>query len=190
MGKLKYLANNLAEIYKASSKARNLISRITSYSRTNSDQAFQYLSPDEIIEEVLQMTRPAMLGKVAVQLSLSCPEPCIYGDRLQLMQLFMNLIVNAYQAMSGNEGEVTIQSELKDGKVKVSVRDTGKGMTEEEKKRIFEPYFTTKGEAGTGLGLMISDRIAKAHGAEIEFDSTLGEGTEFIVIFPENSKTE
>jgi signal transduction histidine kinase len=99
----------------------------------------------------------------------------------------MNLISNAVQAIKSkrvqNQTEyLTIKTSFEKEKVKISIKDTGIGMTEETKHRIFEPFFTTKdiGE-GTGLGLSIVFGIIEKHKGHIDVISTLGEGTEFII---------
>ena len=85
-------------------------------------------------------------------------------------------------------GILKIHAGSRDGKVTVVFQDTGKGMTGEELSRIFEPFYTTKGDAGTGLCLPSSKRIAETHGAEITVKSEPGKGTEFSVIFQEKKK--
>ena len=181
------LAENLSEIYNASSRAKQLIARMASFSRVTDSASFQYLSPDTVIEDVRLMAKPAVPSFVEVQESLNCPEPCIYGDRMQLIQMFLNIVLNAFQAMRDG-GILKIHTGIRDGKVTVVFQDTGKGMTGEELSRIFEPFYTTKGDAGTGLGLPISKRIAETHGAEITVKSEPGKGTEFSVIFQEKKK--
>ncbi|MCY1523833.1 Sensor protein ZraS [compost metagenome] len=105
----------------------------------------------------------------------------------KINQVFMNLVSNAIQAIKSKttqseEEFLTIKSWYIEQQVKISIRDTGTGMTEETKRRIFEPFFTTKdiGE-GTGLGLSIVFSIIEKHKGTIEVNSKLNEGTEFII---------
>ncbi len=103
----------------------------------------------------------------------------------QLNQVFMNLIVNAIQAIE-REGTVTLTTTpVGDDHVRVAIRDTGCGMPEEIRQKIFDPFFTTKpvGE-GTGLGLSISQRIVEAHSATLEIESEPGQGTEITITLP------
>ena len=183
------LIENLSQIYKASSRAKHLISKITSFARIDDDAEFQYFSPDSLVEDVRLMAKPAIPGNVAVQLNLGCPEPCIYGDRMQLVQVCLNIVLNAFQAMEDAGGTLTIRTECGEGEVKIFFKDTGKGMTSEQAGRIFDTFYTTKGEAGTGLGLPIAMRIVKAHGGNIKVNSAPGLGAEFIVILPEKTIT-
>jgi two-component system, NtrC family, sensor kinase len=104
----------------------------------------------------------------------------------QLNQVFMNILTNAVQAMS-EKGTITVKTfvEKSTNSVKISIADNGKGMPEEVKNKIFQPFFTTKkvGE-GTGLGLSISYGIVKKHDGQIEVDSLLGRGTTFVISLP------
>ncbi len=103
----------------------------------------------------------------------------------QLKQVFMNLLVNAVQAIEG-EGTVTVTT-ARDGddRVRVSIRDTGQGMTEDVRAKVFDPFFTTKPVGqGTGLGLFISHGIVERHGGSIDVASAPGEGTELTITLP------
>ncbi|MCB2220425.1 MAG: PAS domain S-box protein [Bacteroidetes bacterium] len=104
----------------------------------------------------------------------------------QLNQVFMNVINNALEAIEG-EGKLIIRTWQEKGYIKVSIKDTGKGMPEKIKKKIFEPFFTTKEVGkGTGLGLSISFGIIEKHKGRIEVNSEPGKGTEFIMLIPDN----
>ncbi len=96
----------------------------------------------------------------------------------------MNLISNAADAIEG-KGIINIKTWQKDGFAKISITDSGKGMSEEVRSKIFEPFFTTKDVGkGTGLGLSISHGIIEKHGGSIEAKSTEGKGSAFIVSLP------
>ena len=106
-----------------------------------------------------------------------------YGS--QLNQVFMNVLVNAIQAIAG-EGTLTLTTRLVDeARVEISIRDTGCGMSDEVRKKIFDPFFSTKpvGE-GSGLGLSISHGIVEDHGGSITAESQPGEGTEIKITLP------
>ncbi|HEY0547012.1 MAG TPA: ATP-binding protein [Pyrinomonadaceae bacterium] len=109
------------------------------------------------------------------------PVSCYAG---QLNQVWMNLLVNAAQAVNGN-GEVSITTSLKDAEVQVSISDNGCGIASEHLQKIFDPFFTTKpvGE-GTGLGLSIIYGIIERHGGSISVESTIGKGTDFHITIP------
>jgi len=99
----------------------------------------------------------------------------VKGDRVALEQLLLNLLLNAAQAVEG-PGKVSVAVREEEGSVVVEVADTGRGIPEEDLGRIAEPFFSTRPE-GTGLGLAIAQRIAQAHGRELEFESAPGIGT-------------
>ena len=120
-----------------------------------------------------------------------CDVPPIRCFPSQLKQVFMNLLVNAYQAIeqklgdSHDQGRIDIQSEMKGDGVAISIRDTGTGIPARDQARIFDPFFTTKEVgAGTGLGLATSYSIVRRHGGRIDVDSEPGEGTTFTVWLP------
>ncbi len=110
--------------------------------------------------------------------------PLIEGFPGKINQVFMNILINAVQAMP-ERGKIFITTSLKENFVQISIRDTGTGMSEEVKSRIFEPFFTTKdvGE-GIGLGLAISFGVIEQHKGNIAVESVLGKGTEFIITLP------
>jgi len=107
----------------------------------------------------------------------------IVGDPNHLIQVFMNLIVNAIQAIGEKEGEITISSCDKENCISISVKDTGPGISEENISKLFNPFHTTK-ESGTGLGLAISKKIIEEHNGNIYVNSKVGEGTTFTVDLP------
>ena len=106
------------------------------------------------------------------------------ADHFQMEQLFLNLVLNAVQAMP-NGGTLTLRTRLRRGKVVAEVEDDGEGIAEETRERIFDPFFSTRevGE-GTGLGLAVSDSIVAAHGGTLEVQSMVGKGSVFRVSFP------
>jgi signal transduction histidine kinase len=109
----------------------------------------------------------------------------VLGDPERLQQLFLNLFMNAVDAMpDGGELRVSLESTA-DGKIKITVADEGQGIPERDLPRIFEPFFTSK-EAGTGngLGLMVAKGIVKDHGGSMEVTSEQGHGTEFRILLP------
>jgi two-component system sensor histidine kinase HydH len=111
----------------------------------------------------------------------AAPEMVI-GDESLLQQAFMNLLLNAVEAM-GNGGELTVATESGPGQVKISIRDTGAGIAPENLPQVFDTFFTTK-KNGTGLGLAICRRIVEEHRGTIEVQSEVGRGATFILTLP------
>ena len=126
-----------------------------------------------------------MLGCVEVDKKIAAEKLMTEGDQNQLQEAFLNLMINAVQAMEEKGGILTIRtfSEIIKSKVVVQISDTGMGMNEETQKRIFDPFFTTK-KTGTGLGLSVCFGIIESHGGSMEVDSRLGVGTTFTVKLP------
>jgi signal transduction histidine kinase len=115
----------------------------------------------------------------------------VLGVKGQLHQVFINLITNAVNAMPEGAGRLRITTRAERDRMLVRVTDNGAGIPEDLRERIFEPFFSTKGEGkGTGLGLSIVRNILQQHGAEIEVESSLGEGTTFIVTLPRPPETD
>jgi len=123
-------------------------------------------------------------GRVEVEYRLDPTEPFVMADSFQLDQLFLNLVLNARQAMPEG-GQLTLRTLRKEGTILVEVRDTGVGIPQEMRERIFNPFVTTRevGE-GTGLGLTVSDSIVASHGGTLDVESTVGQGSVFRVSFP------
>lgn len=140
-------------------------------------------SLNEVVEKTAQLLGPELENRgLQVQLKLARRLPEAPLDATQIQQVLVNLIKNAMQAMTRG-GILTLQTADSPESVWVSVADTGAGIPSEQLSRIFEPFYTTK-KKGSGLGLMIVQRIVRAHNGRIELESTLGRGTRFRVWLP------
>ncbi len=107
-----------------------------------------------------------------------------FADADQLQQVFLNLFLNARDAMP-NGGELFVETSAADGKIKIEIADEGSGIDEKNLKQIFDPFFTTKQTGkGTGLGLAVCYGIITAHGGRIEVSPNNGKGTRFLIYFP------
>ncbi len=106
----------------------------------------------------------------------------ILGDASQLQQAFLNLFLNAMDAMPEG-GELKVATETLDGWLQIRIEDTGCGMTREQLDHLFEPFYTTK-ETGTGLGLAITKRIIEDHKGRIKVESSVNQGTRFEILLP------
>jgi signal transduction histidine kinase len=142
------------------------------------------------IREVIELTRSeAVKNDVWVQTEFADGLPLIQGDRVQLQQVMLNLIVNAVEATSGvSEGsrELLISTrKAETGGVRVAVRDTGPGLTPEALEHLFEPFYTTK-PSGLGLGLSICHSIIEAHGGRLWTSTNVPRGAVFQFTLPEH----
>lgn len=185
------LYDDILEIYNASCKAKNIISRLSDLSRKNTDMTFRSVSPDDVIRKTLEVATPAKPRKVEVKRNLNCWDQRLRANEIQLSQLMLNLILNSFHAMEDRGGVLTVDTSFDEKHIHIRVSDTGCGIPEDVKQRIFEPFFTTK-EAGkgTGLGLAIAAQVVEDHKGEIKVDSREGEGTTFTVSLPRFSETE
>jgi PAS domain S-box-containing protein len=140
-------------------------------------------SVNQVMIETLELLRPEIENRgqrITEKLVKSLPEvPC---DPAQLKQVFVNLIRNAMQAMNRG-GELTVETGSNNEAAFVSISDTGSGIPEEKLNQLFQPFFTTK-KKGTGLGLMIVQRIIREHAGRIDVESKPGKGTTFRVWLP------
>jgi len=142
---------------------------------------------NQILEESLQLvTNQLKLSKVKVKSRFAENLEPVSGDKQQLIQVFLNLTLNAIDAMPGG-GVLSIEtSTVKEGGyLKVDIRDNGVGIPDHVKPHIFDPFFTTKSQGkGTGLGLSVSQGIIRKHGGDIMMESKINEGTTFTVLLP------
>jgi signal transduction histidine kinase len=138
----------------------------------------------EVLQRALRIVTGAAGGALRVALEAAPVAPRVHCRPSQLEQVFMNLLVNAAQAVQGG-GAITVRTGVGGAAAWVEVEDTGPGIPQANLGRIFEPFYTTKpvGE-GTGLGLSLAHGIVKAHGGHIEVRSVVGQGSTFRVTLP------
>ncbi len=181
----KEAAESLSKIETAVNHCSYIIKSLLDFSR-QSEPEFGPASMDNIMKEVMALTgHQAKMNRVKVSLGDMASLPGIIADANQLRQVFVNLIVNAIQAMPDG-GELSIRgSTNENGWLKVSMEDTGYGISPGDMDRLFTPFFTTKEKgSGTGLGLAVSYGITERHGGRIEVQSEVGEGSTFTVCIP------
>jgi len=141
---------------------------------------------NEVVRKTLGLVQNMLnISGIKVRLELADNLPSLYIDEHQIQQVLVNMELNAVQAMSEG-GELTLATRYRkdDDKIEISIRDTGKGIPQELLDHIFDPFFTTKGDSGTGLGLWVSHGIIKNHGGTVQVESTVGQGTDFIIRLP------
>lgn len=150
------------------------------------------LQLNELARQVLDLTRPRWAdmtmqrgAMVQVETDLTQGLPLVLGAESEIREALTNLVFNAIDAMPDG-GTLTLRTSVADepGWVRIDVVDTGVGMDDEARRRCMEPFFSTKGERGTGLGLAMVYGVAQRHGAEVDIQSTPGAGTTFSLIFP------
>ena len=140
-----------------------------------------------MLQQVVRLRAyPLRQANVTVKLELDPDAPRVSGDEQKLQQVLLNVISNAEFAMNGRpERVLTLSTHVSGGLVHILARDTGRGMTADVKRRIFEPFFSTKPPGlGTGLGLSVSYGIMHAHGGSITVESEPDAGTTFQLTLP------
>lgn len=178
------LSDNLIEIYNASQKAKEIISRLSDLSRKNSPKTFRQVSVDGLVQKALDIAMPAKPEQVEVKLNLNCWDQRVRANEIQICQMLLNLILNAFHAMEQG-GILEIATTFDDHFVNLRLTDTGCGIPKDIQGRIFDPFFTTKESGkGTGLGLAIVAQVVEDHMGTIRVDSTPGHGTRFEVRLP------
>ncbi len=179
--------NNLRLISEQVDRASKIINEMRELTR-RSDRNLVPLDVNSVVRESVEFLLPQMkLSEVSVELALAEGLPMVQGDRVRLAQVFLNLFTNARHAMEEAPlRRLTVTSRVRDGvpaSVVVEVADTGKGFSEEEAKKLFVPFYTTR-KSGHGLGLSISRAIIKDHEGTIEASGAPAKGAVFTVSLP------
>ncbi len=189
---------SLSEILRASVRAQDLVRHILLFSRKREVDRYP-VQLTSVVQEAVRLLRASLPAMIEIQSAFDKQLPPVLADASQLHQVIMNLGMNAGHAMRRRGGvlRVTIDAvepdAVPDGPrdrahvrwIRLSVSDTGTGMNAEVQERIFEPFFSTKGSEGTGLGLSVVHGIVREHDGIIEVESALNVGTTFRVYFPE-----
>jgi hypothetical protein len=165
-------------------RINRIIIELLDYSRVSSAGLSQ-VDVNQVIQEALSLTSlQKPLKKILLTLKLDEGVPSLMANHHQLVQVIVNLILNAQDALPDG-GEITISTQHSEENISVEIHDTGVGIKEEDLPKIFDPFYTTKGPGkGTGLGLAISLRIIESLGGRINVASKVGKGTVFTITFP------
>lgn len=192
------LHDNLKEVLKAGERAKDLVNQILTFSR-QSEQDLKPIKVELIVKEVLKLIRASLPATIAIDQDLKS-NAAVLGDYTKIHQVLMNLCTNAAHAMRKKGGVLSVSLadveldadyaakhfDIKPGLyLKLSVRDTGQGISSDLLGQIFDPFFTTKQQGeGTGMGLSVAHGIVKSHGGTISVYSEPGEGSIFNVYLP------
>ena len=186
------------EIYKAGKRGSDLVKQILAFSRQSERKKIP-VRVQQVLKEVLKLCRSTIPANIEITQNISTDCGMVMADPTQIHQIAMNLITNAFHAVGPTDEKISVQlkaieiegddvahSLLQPGQyVMLSVSDTGNGIDPEILDKIFDPYFTTKGQGkGTGLGLAVVHGIVKEHKGDIKVYSELGKGTTFNVYLP------
>ena len=190
------------EILQASEKAKDVVHQMSAMSRKNVETIFRNLEASKLVNRFFRMAESICPESVELTTENDVKEEYILGNSTQINQVLLNITVNGIQAMSNRtDGKLLLKAYIReqtDIKIKEFIKervfkkylvfeisDNGVGMSENVRKQIFEPFYTTKrpGE-GTGLGLSLAEQIVEEHKGIIHIDSEIGKGTTFFVYFP------
>ena len=186
---LKRARSAAARIEQDGNRAADVINRLRSFYKKGSPPKRETVDVKEIIQEMtaLFMTE-AVRHSIKIHSELHEDRPHVLADRVQLQQVFMNLMLNAIEAMRETGGKLTIGSRLSpEGQLIVSISDTGVGLPAESAEQIFEAFHTTKPQ-GTGMGLAITRSIVEAHGGRVWATANPGAGATFHFTLPAKSE--
>jgi two-component system NtrC family sensor kinase len=174
---------DVASILHESQRCARIVKGLLEFSRVTSPQKLK-ASVNTVLDDTL-----ALIGTQSIFHDVNIRKNYLIDlketliDTNQIQQVFINILINAGQAMPEG-GDLDIFTGMDDNHIVVSIRDTGCGISPEHVTRIFDPFFTTKGNAGTGLGLSVSYGIVESHGGAIEVSSAPSQGTEFTIRLP------
>jgi two-component system NtrC family sensor kinase len=179
---------DLELVMREARRARDVVRRLLDFAR-QSESTRARASLNEIVEDVVALSRH-LIHTSGAELSVKLDKtlPWVEMDSNQMKQVMLNLVHNALQAMpGGGEIEIATKTGYRNNRewAVVHVRDTGMGIPQAEQVRVFEPFFTTRGDqGGTGLGLSVTYGIVTDHGGHIDLESQPGAGSKFTVWLP------
>ncbi|RJS73112.1 hybrid sensor histidine kinase/response regulator [Methanophagales archaeon] len=176
----------LEESQEGIERIATIVKELRSFARPE-EVPFEYADINEELDKTLRIAQHEFRDRIKVNKEYG-RIPRIQCHASQLSQVFLNILLNAGQAIE-DEGTVTVKTFEEDNKIVIEISDDGRGMDKETMKHIFNPFFTTRGVSGTGLGLSVSYGIIKKHNGEIHVKSEVGKGTTFRIELPQSSKS-
>jgi two-component system, cell cycle sensor histidine kinase and response regulator CckA len=190
---------DLMRVLAAAHRAKDVVKKILTFSRELGDAKVALIDLRGVVTEGLHLFSVLAPPSIEIRTEIGEEIPLVKADATLALHLVINLCTNAYQAMAGAEGLLTIglryHAHAEDGSVSQPVEfwvsDTGHGMDSQTVERIFEPFFTTRSVGqGTGLGLSVVHGIVESFGASIAVESELGAGTTFRIFFPAATRVD
>lgn len=190
LGDTAKVREQLKTINTAARDAAGIVARLMLFGRSRQqNEAFTAVDLKRLVEQAIVLTQPkwktqAMTRGIEITIGKDLrPVPPVEGNEQQLREVLTNLIFNAVDAMP-RSGSIILRVYPRDGQAVLEVSDTGSGMTEEVRQKCLEPFFSTKGEQGTGLGLAMVYGIIQRHEGKLEIQSEPGRGTSFLIQLP------
>jgi signal transduction histidine kinase len=191
---------NLERVLAAARRAKDIVRKILTFSRELGEAKLALIDLREVVGETLHLFSVLAPPTIEIRTEIDESLPFVKADATLAAHLLMNLCTNAYQAMEGAKGMLTIglryrehadEAGMTPPRIELWVSDTGRGMDSATVERIFEPFFTTRSVGqGAGLGLSVVHGIVESFGASIAVDSKIGVGTTFRIFFPVVARLE
>jgi two-component system NtrC family sensor kinase len=176
---------DLETIVQQTTRCRNIVKGLLDFARQRKPDKKEWDIHTLLDRTVTLVENQARFQNIKIVKEFKTGIPMLFVDGDQIQQVFMNILLNAADAMGGDGGNLSIKTNLKDGLAEVSFTDTGCGISKEHLSKLFDPFFTTKETGkGTGLGLAISYGIVQSHGGDIEVESQMGKGSTFRIKLP------
>lgn len=177
--------NDLEKVIKSAKHAREIVKKLMFFSCEMPSQ-FKNTDLNNLVKECVDLLKIQLTEKnVSVKFHLQDSLPQIKLDSVQFTQVIFNILLNAIDAIK-NSGTISITTSSVQNDLRLKITDTGKGMTDDEQKFLFQPFYSNKSETGMGLGLAVTHGIVQAHGGSIQVESELGRGTTFTIVLKLN----
>lgn len=179
-------------IDRAAADGAEIVRQLQDWTRLSKPNNFEVIFLRKLVDDVVAFTRTKWevecrrLGKTVRILNDVSPTAAVSGNLTDLRRVFTNLLLNAVAAMPEG-GTIRFESAMTEDRVRISIQDTGIGMTETVRENMFEPFFTTKERKGSGLGMPIIYAIVTRHSGTIEVDSEIGRGTKITIEWPRSA---
>ncbi|MCP4634208.1 MAG: response regulator [candidate division Zixibacteria bacterium] len=191
----KDIIKDLELVEKITMDGSRILKRIQDFSRMTTTDDSELVAIDRLIDDALEITRPRwkdvpIANGIEINIDTNLQEGLYsYGNASELREVLTNLIINSVDAMPEG-GEIRIENNSDDFYNYIAISDTGSGMDEETLKKVFNPFFTTKGNKGTGLGMSIAHGIISRHGGEISLESDPDKGSKVTISIPRTEETK
>jgi CheY-like chemotaxis protein len=175
------IAEDLDIIEGAARNGADTVQRVCEFSRPTGSDTWHDVNLTEVVRDAASFVQTRVPPGIELEIEVD-ETPPIRGNGAELREVVLNLLSNALDAVDGS-GRVRVRSFTRTDQAVIEVEDNGCGMAPDVQRRVFEPFFSTKGESGTGLGLSVSHGILRRHDAQVLLKSAPGEGTQFCLVF-------
>jgi len=176
---------DLENIVQQTTRCRNIVRGLLDFARQRKPDKKEWNVHTLLDNTLTLLEKQAPFQNIKIQKEFRPGIPMLFLDADQIQQVFMNILLNAADAMTANGGTLKIKTDFKNGMAEISFTDTGQGIAKEHLSKLFDPFFTTKQTGkGTGLGLAISYGIVQSHSGDIEVESEVGKGSTFRIKLP------